>query len=239
MGGPAWRWEPRRRQYHLHHFLPQMPDLNFHCPAVQEAVLDIARFWLDRGVDGFRLDTANLYAHDPLLRDNPPAPADQRGDTPVMMQQHRYTMNQPESLAFLHRVRALMAPMPWTRCWITRAVHGHCTPPIRSPSSEIGPMRRPWHGSWNRGADRWRGALGRVRIMMPVAVALILIRQRMADPCKRAGLRGRSPTTMRRVWLPAGVEKGLPPFPSAVKRGPPCPALMPIHSATAAGVQIP
>ena len=112
MGGPAWRWEPRRRQYHLHHFLPQMPDLNFHCPAVQEAVLDIARFWLDRGVDGFRLDTANLYAHDPLLRDNPPAPADQRGDTPVMMQQHRYTMNQPESLAFLRRVRALMDTYP-------------------------------------------------------------------------------------------------------------------------------
>lgn len=108
MGGPAWRWEPRRKQYHLHHFLPQMPDLNFHCPAVQDAVLDIARFWLDRGVDGFRLDTANLYAHDLLLRDNPPAPADQRGDSPVMMQQHRYTMNQPESLAFLRRVRTLM-----------------------------------------------------------------------------------------------------------------------------------
>lgn len=108
MGGPAWRWEPRRRQYHLHHFLPQMPDLNFHCPAVQEAVLGIARFWLDRGVDGFRLDTANLYAHDPLLRDNPPAPPGQRGDSPVLMQHHLHTMDQPESLAFLRRLRALI-----------------------------------------------------------------------------------------------------------------------------------
>ncbi|MBL8329086.1 MAG: DUF3459 domain-containing protein [Rubrivivax sp.] len=108
MGGPAWRWEPRRRQYHLHHFLPQMPDLNFHCPAVQDAVLAIARFWLDRGVDGFRLDTANLYAHDRLLRDNPPAPAEQRGDSPVLMQQHLHTMDQPESLAFLRRLRSLM-----------------------------------------------------------------------------------------------------------------------------------
>lgn len=108
MGGPAWRWEPRRRQYHLHHFLPQMPDLNFHCPAVQEAVLGVARFWLDRGVDGFRLDTANLYAHDPLLRDNPPAPPGQRGDSPVLMQHHAYTMDQPESLAFLRRLRAVM-----------------------------------------------------------------------------------------------------------------------------------
>lgn len=112
MGGPAWRWEPRRRQYHLHHFLPQMPDLNFHCPAVQEAVLDIARFWLDRGVDGFRLDTANLYAHDPLLRDNPPARPGHRGDSPVLMQDHVYTMDQPASLAFLQRLRAVMDTYP-------------------------------------------------------------------------------------------------------------------------------
>jgi glycosidase len=74
MGGPAWTWDPRRRQYYLHNFLPQMPDLNFHCPAVQDAVLDAARFWLDRGVDGFRLDTANYYHHDPALTDNPPQP---------------------------------------------------------------------------------------------------------------------------------------------------------------------
>lgn len=112
MGGPAWRWEPRRRQYHLHHFLPQMPDLNFHCEAVQAAILDIARFWLDRGVDGFRLDTANLYAHDPLLRDNPPLPPAQRGDSPVLMQQHLHTMNQPASLAFLQRLRRLMDAYP-------------------------------------------------------------------------------------------------------------------------------
>lgn len=112
MGGPAWRWEPRRRQYHLHHFLPQMPDLNFHCPAVQEAVLDIARFWLDRGVDGFRLDTANLYAHDPQLRDNPPARPGQRGDSPVLMQDHVHTMDQPESLAFLQRLRQVMDGYP-------------------------------------------------------------------------------------------------------------------------------
>lgn len=112
MGGPAWRWEPRRRQYHLHQFLPQMPDLNFHCPAVQDAVLEIARFWLERGVDGFRLDTANLYAHDALLRDNPPAEPGQRGDSPVLMQRHVYTMDQPESLAFLRRLRPLMDRYP-------------------------------------------------------------------------------------------------------------------------------
>lgn len=112
MGGPAWRWEPRRKQYHLHNFLPQMPDLNFHCAAVQDAVLDVGRFWLDRGVDGFRLDTANLYAHDPLLRDNPPLPEGQRGDSPVLMQRHQFNTDQPESLAFMERLRQLLDAYP-------------------------------------------------------------------------------------------------------------------------------
>lgn len=108
MGGPAWRWEPRRRQYHLHNFLPQMPDLNFHCPAVQDAVLDIARHWLERGVDGFRLDTANLYFHSRGLEDNPPLPVGQRGDAPVLMQRHQHNADQPETLHFLERLRVLM-----------------------------------------------------------------------------------------------------------------------------------
>ena len=112
MGGPAWRWEPRRRQYHLHHFLPQMPDLNFHNEAVQQAILEVARFWLDRGVDGFRLDTANLYAHDLQLRNNPALPPGEQGDSPVLMQRHAHTMNQPASLAFLQRLRRLMDAYP-------------------------------------------------------------------------------------------------------------------------------
>ena len=67
-GGPAWTWNAKRRQYYLHNFLPEQPDLNFWNPAVQEAVLDVARFWLDRGVDGFRLDVVNYYVHDRELR---------------------------------------------------------------------------------------------------------------------------------------------------------------------------
>lgn len=108
MGGPAWRWEPRRRQYHLHNFLPQMPDLNFHCAAVQDAVLDIARHWLALGVDGFRLDTANLYFHSRSLQNNPPLPEGQRGDAPVLMQRHQHNADQPEAPAFFERLRALM-----------------------------------------------------------------------------------------------------------------------------------
>lgn len=112
MGGPAWRWEPRRQQYHLHNFLPQMPDLNFHCPAVQDAVLDIARHWLERGVDGFRLDTANLFFHDRALRDNPPLPEGLRGNSPVLMQRHQHNADQPDTPRFFERLRRLMDGYP-------------------------------------------------------------------------------------------------------------------------------
>ena len=107
MGCPTWTWEPRRKQYYLHNFLPQMPDLNFHNAEVQDAILDIGRFWLQRGVDGFRLDTANYYCHDLQLRDNPPQPADKRGDIPAAMQQHLFNVCQPQTLPFLERVRAM------------------------------------------------------------------------------------------------------------------------------------
>lgn len=107
MGCATWTWEPRRKQYYLHNFLPQMPDLNFHNREVQDAILDVGRFWLDRGVDGFRLDTANYYCHDLQLRDNPPKPAEKSGDLPAAMQKHLYNICQPETLGFLARIREL------------------------------------------------------------------------------------------------------------------------------------
>lgn len=68
-GGPAWSWSSTRRQYYLHNFLSTQPDLNFHNPAVQDALLEIVAFWLDLGVDGFRLDTINFYFCDQQFRD--------------------------------------------------------------------------------------------------------------------------------------------------------------------------
>lgn len=108
MGGGTWTWEPRRQQYYLHNFLPQMPDLNLHHLEVQGAILAVGRFWLERGVDGFRLDTANYYCHDLQLRDNPPQPPERRGDVPAAMQQHLFNICQPQTLPFLERIRALM-----------------------------------------------------------------------------------------------------------------------------------
>ncbi|RZJ37998.1 MAG: alpha-glucosidase, partial [Brevundimonas sp.] len=73
-GGPAWTWDARRRQYYMHNFLAEQPQLNGHNPDVQDALLAAGRFWLDRGVDGFRLDAINFSMHEPSLRDNPPLP---------------------------------------------------------------------------------------------------------------------------------------------------------------------
>ncbi len=117
-GGVAWQWEPRRRQYFLHNFLASQPDLNFHNPAVREATLENVRFWLDRGVDGFRLDAINFCFHDRQLRDNPPKPECKRvgrgfsPDNPYAFQYHLYNNTQPENLAFLGELRALMDCYP-------------------------------------------------------------------------------------------------------------------------------
>jgi len=117
-GGSAWQWEPRRGQYYLHNFLAAQPDLNFHHPEVRAATLDNVRFWLDKGVDGVRLDAINFCFHDRRLRDNPPKPSDQRVGrgfspaNPYAFQYHYHNNTQPENLAFLGELRALMDRYP-------------------------------------------------------------------------------------------------------------------------------
>lgn len=108
-GGPAWTWDSRRQQYYLHNFLGSQPDLNLHNRSVQDAILDVMRFWLDRGVDGFRLDALNFSMHDPLLRDNPPAPREGRKLTrPFDYQRHIYNQSHPDIAGFLERVRGVL-----------------------------------------------------------------------------------------------------------------------------------
>jgi alpha-glucosidase len=118
-GGPAWEWDGVRKQYYMHNFLASQPDLNFHNKDVQDAVLDSVKFWLDRGVDGFRLDTVNYYFHDKELRDNPPhvpdsedAGLDAPDVNPYGMQSHLHDKTQPENIEFLKRFRALLDQYP-------------------------------------------------------------------------------------------------------------------------------
>ncbi len=119
-GGSAWQWDTRRCQYYMHNFLTSQPDLNFHNPEVQNALLETVKFWLDLGVDGYRLDTANFYFHDAQLRDNP-ARGRPDGEDPAVnavnpygWQWHKHDKSQPENLAFLRRLRALLDQYPNT-----------------------------------------------------------------------------------------------------------------------------
>lgn len=106
-GGPAWTWDARRGQYYFHNFLPDQPDLNVHNLEVQDALLTVARFWLDRGVDGFRIDAINFAMHDPELRDNPPAPEGGKRTRSFDFQQHIYNQSHPDIVQFLERLRAV------------------------------------------------------------------------------------------------------------------------------------
>ncbi|MCI0754875.1 alpha-amylase family glycosyl hydrolase [Teichococcus vastitatis] len=113
-GGPAWSWEPRRRQYYLHHFLASQPAFNLHNPEVVEALMEIGRFWLDRGVDGFRLDAVDWMCHDPSLRGNPSAhhPGDPIPAKPFGMQLHQNDLLHPRTLDVLRSIRSLQDEYP-------------------------------------------------------------------------------------------------------------------------------
>ncbi len=107
-GGPAWTWDARRGQYFMHNFLSSQPQLNVHNPAVQDALVDVARFWLDRGVDGFRIDAINFAMFDPALADNPPAPpSNRRRSRSSDFQIPKNNMSHPDIPIFLERLRAL------------------------------------------------------------------------------------------------------------------------------------
>lgn len=112
-GGSAWQWDGPRKQYYLHNFLTSQPDLNVHNPDVQDALLDVAKFWLDRGVDGFRIDALNFAMHDPHLRDNPPSglPIEQV-TRPFDMQHKLYNQSHGDIPVFLERLRGLLDRYP-------------------------------------------------------------------------------------------------------------------------------
>ncbi|WIX32258.1 alpha-amylase family glycosyl hydrolase [Salinicola sp. JS01] len=118
--GSAWTFDSRRRQYYLHNFLSCQPDLNFHNPVVRRAQLDNARFWLDMGVDGFRLDTSNFYFHSQGLENNPALGSGELktpsvpASNPYAMQRHQFDISQPENLGFLRELRELMEEYPGT-----------------------------------------------------------------------------------------------------------------------------
>lgn len=122
LGGASWTWGVHREQYYLHNFLESQPDLNFHNPDVRQAQLDNVKFWLDFGVDGFRLDVINFAFHDKQLRDNPVIT---EGDSktyqvgsymPHSRQRHVYDISRPETTKFLMELRELLDQYPGRVC---------------------------------------------------------------------------------------------------------------------------
>lgn len=109
-GGSAWEWDSRRRQFYLHSFLKEQPDLNWRNADVKKAVFEDVKFWLNKGVDGFRLDVANCYVKDINFRNNPfrfgPTPR------PYDMQDHLFDRDRPETHDILKELRLVLDEFP-------------------------------------------------------------------------------------------------------------------------------
>jgi alpha-glucosidase len=111
-GGPAWEWDGRTNQYYYHSFLKEQPDLNWRNPAVKQAMYDVLRFWLDRGVDGFRVDVLWLLIKDDQFRDNPVNPAYVPGESSHDRLLPFYTANRPEVHAIVAEMRSVTDTYP-------------------------------------------------------------------------------------------------------------------------------
>jgi alpha-glucosidase len=108
-GGPAWTWDEGTQQFYLHSFLAAQPDLNWRNPAVRDAMYAAMRFWLDKGVDGFRMDVLWLLIKDIYFQSNPPNPAYYDAQHDVKRVLPVFNADQPETLEIVAEMRALMA----------------------------------------------------------------------------------------------------------------------------------
>jgi alpha-glucosidase len=115
-GHSAWKLDPTTNQYYYHFFYPEQPDLNYRNPEVEKAMLDIARFWLDKGVAGFRLDAIGTLFENTELPDNPEfASTNAFGDK---YQEHKYTTDLPEVHDVLRDLRKVLDTYPGNRVLI-------------------------------------------------------------------------------------------------------------------------
>ena len=107
-GTSAWEWEPARQQFYLHSFHAGQPDLNWSNPEVRDAIKDAMRFWLDKGVDGFRVDAVPFMAKDPEFRDDPKNPHYKKGDNPYGALEHVNSTGWPAVHAYLNQMAGVL-----------------------------------------------------------------------------------------------------------------------------------
>jgi alpha-glucosidase len=154
-GGPAWTWDPATAQWYLHQFLPQQPDLNWENPEVVAAMHDVMRFWLDRGVDGFRIDVVHCIGRDPDLPDDVPP----WSDLP-----HCVSNEHPSTHEHIRAMRRLTDAYPDDRVLIgeTALPGTRWVAPYYGEGDELhlafnfGASHAPWD------AEVWRRRLGRI-----------------------------------------------------------------------------
>ena len=111
-GGSAWEWDPATGQYYYHAYLKQQPDLNWRNPAVREAMFEVMRFWLDRGVDGFRVDVMWHLIKDDQFRDNPPNPDWRPGMPGIERLLEFYSTDRPEVHEVVSQMRQVVDAYP-------------------------------------------------------------------------------------------------------------------------------
>ena len=117
-GGSAWEWDEATQQYYLHLFLKEQPDVNWRNPEVVEAMHDVLRFWLDKGVDGFRADAVMFSIKDAQLRDNPPIEPNNPFKAFGVTQEPVHSQNQPEIHDLIRGLRSLCDEYPGDRVLI-------------------------------------------------------------------------------------------------------------------------
>ncbi len=143
-GGRAWSFDEETSQYYYHAFLPDQPDLNWRNPAVQEAMLDILKFWLDKGVDGFRVDAIHHLFEDDQLRDNPPNPRYRPEMGPAKSVIRLHTLDQPEVQSAVQAMRRLVNQYDGERVLI-----GEAYLPISRMMAYYGPNMDGFHLPFN------------------------------------------------------------------------------------------
>jgi alpha-glucosidase len=196
-GGPSWTWDARRRQYYLHNFLSAQPDLNVHSPQVQDALVATSRFWLERGVDGFRFDAINFAMHDQALTDNPPIlDGGGKRTRPFDFQHHFHNQSHDDIPAFLSRLRQL-----------GESYGG------RFMVAEVGGERADSEMKlYTEGPDRLHSAYGFLYLYADTLTPALIRQGAAMWPAGRgrAGRPGRSRTTTRRGRCRAGPGAATP-----------------------------
>ncbi len=197
-GGPSWEWDETTSQFYLHTFLKEQPDLNWRNPEVRAAMFDAARFWLDRGVDGFRIDVAQLILKDPLLRDNPPNPSPMPGELerlgPWITQLHENDLGHPDIHALYRDFHRMLDGYPGDRVSIGELHHPDFDRWAESYGEELDEIHVPFnfhvtYSPWT--ADAIRAAVEGVQRVLPLGAWASWVlgnhdQPRFASP-KRAG----------------------------------------------------